>query len=236
MTGVDWSPLTRAIAARANIRYWWRDDDAVAQTDALDHLLRLSEDTQIPAHLAVIPGLLEPSLAPALQGTETRVLVHGWRHENHAPEWQKKAEFMRCGPAPVEEAAKGLRLLEDTFGPRCDPVFVPPWNRINATLFAPLAAVGYRGISAFAAPVDTTGLIQYNTHIDPIFWRGHRGLVDPDMLVAQTVSQITTHPHLPIGLLTHHLVHDRNVWNFCAAFLHVMRDAGAKPWTWESVS
>ena len=69
------------------------------------------------------------------------------------------------------------------------------------------------------------GLVQINTHIDPIFWRGTRGLVPPDTLVAQTVSLLRDRRQgradrdEPLGYLTHHLVHDADIWEFSRQFL-----------------
>ncbi|NRB05888.1 MAG: polysaccharide deacetylase, partial [Rhodobacteraceae bacterium] len=146
---IDWSPLRHAIKHAENPRFWWRDDDAVAQTNALDQMLRLSETLRTPVQIAVIPGLLEPSLAPALDGTTARVLVHGWTHTNHAPAGEKKAEFRRADTAAIDELSQGMNILATNFGGRLDPVFVPPWNRVSPALYTPLADAGYRAISTY---------------------------------------------------------------------------------------
>jgi hypothetical protein len=83
-----------------------------------------------------------------------------------------------------------------------------------------LAGSGYAGISAFGrrkAVHPGPGLVQVNTHLDPIDWHGTRVLIDPGRLIAMTAEAIALDE--PIGLLTHHLVHDEAVWRFCQAFL-----------------
>ncbi len=41
---------------------WWRDDDAVSVTPALETLLRFEQDYKVPLALAVIPGVLQDDL------------------------------------------------------------------------------------------------------------------------------------------------------------------------------
>ena len=106
---------------------------------------------------------------------------------------------------------------------------MPPWNRIAPELSA--AASGSRlsrlldasGIAARREPAP--GLRQINTHIDPIDWRGGRGLLPEDAIVARLAAAIAARldgdadADEPIGLLTHHLVHDEGVWRFCETLL-----------------
>src|SRR5271166_2217596 len=69
---------------------WWRDDDAVTPSRPLDRLLRVADE--VPVALAVIPGVVEPTLAGWLEHdapTSTRVLQHGWRHIDHDPGGKK---------------------------------------------------------------------------------------------------------------------------------------------------
>src|SRR5579859_3936699 len=72
--------------------FWWRDDDAVVATPALDRLLALTEG--VPIALAVIPGQAGIGLAARLAGVpNVAVLQHGWQHVNHAPAEEKKSEL-----------------------------------------------------------------------------------------------------------------------------------------------
>ena len=81
--------------------------------------------------------------------------------------------------APTPPRAYAL-AADGVFGQAASPVFVPPWNRIAPALLPRLRALGFRGLSTFrrsprrAQPAP--GLAQINTHLDPIDWRGGRGL------------------------------------------------------------
>ena len=82
----DWTDLAIELdhwtAAGRQASFWWRDDDAVAWTPALERLLARAEG--LPVALAVIPGEAEPALGEALAEFDgVRALQHGWRHENH---------------------------------------------------------------------------------------------------------------------------------------------------------
>lgn len=208
------------------ITFWWRDDDAVAASPDLEQLLELSHRHGVPLSLAVIPAALDPSLVTRLKAEEhVSVLAHGHSHANHAPPGIKKAEFGPHRPTDImaEEAGHGLKILRDSFPTQqIAPVFVPPWNRMDPTLPPLLPALGYRALSTFAerhAAEAALGLAQINTHLDPIDWHGSRSLTPPTILISGLVAAIARRLRgetaEPIGLLTHHLVHDREIWNFC---------------------
>jgi len=187
----DWSPLhaefDRWREAARRIPFWWRDDDAVEPTAALDRLLGLSDALELPVHLAVIPADASDGLARRLEGTQARVLTHGWAHENHAPQSEKKAEFRdhRSAEAMRDELVAGFERVSERFGAAFRPVFVPPWNRVSEGVIAMLPEVGYAAVSVFNA--RRTGF-EINTHIDPIDWRGTRSCVAPERLIALTVD------------------------------------------------
>lgn len=219
----QWRDLGREIP------FWWRDDDAIAATTALDQLLALSCETGVPVHLAVIPAFVEEGLKARLVDTDARVLQHGWAHENHAPKIEKKAEYRdhRSLDAMRAELLRGQEVLTSLFGARFSPVFVPPWNRISPELVAVLPDLGFSAVSTFNArptPFHT------NTHIDPINWREDRSAYPVETLVDQTVAVLKarrigdTDPTEPLGLLTHHLVHDPAIWAFTAEFLEAFNE------------
>lgn len=144
--------LDRVGQAGRRLPVWWRDDDAVRDTPALDRLFGLSRRFAIPVAVAAVPSLVDPSLAARLRAEpDARVLVHGWRHANHAPAGEKPAEF---GPhRPLTEMASELRrgreAIRSAFGNQALDVFVPPWNRIAPEASALLAEAGYTGLSTF---------------------------------------------------------------------------------------
>lgn len=240
---VDWTPLRRELARhRARgmaLRFWWRDDDATKPSAALDQLENTADALNVPVHLAIIPALAEASLAQHVKRSDHLVpIVHGWQHKNHAPSGQKKAEFGAVRSGAIAELQRALDQMRQLFGTGLVPVFVPPWNRIDPSYLAPLADAGYAGLSTFT-PRQTVyaanGLMQINTHIDPIDWRSTRGLKDPATLVAQTVEVLAARADgqsdssEPLGYLTHHLVHTADVWDFTQQFVSELLDGGALP-------
>ena len=234
----DWHPLraalARARAADLSVPIWWRDDDAIVPTPELDQLSELSERTRVPVHLAVISAHADRALASYLAGRpHLKALVHGWTHENQAEAGLKKSEFPTCDQATIKRAQSGIDRLRNLIGPDLLPVFVPPWNRMDLKLVNDLKRMGYFGLSTFGPRSTSLSLPQINTHIDPIFWRGHRGLVDPDLLIAQTVARMSARLEgredgsEPLGYLTHHLVHTPEIWDFSERFLGTLLEGGA---------
>jgi predicted glycosyltransferase len=221
--------LARAADAGRTLAFWWRDDDAVAATPALERLLAQARQSHFPVALAAVAGRVEPSLPARLAGeTLAEILVHGLAHANHAPPGEKKAEFGPHRPLPslVADAERALAEARARLGPRVLPVFVPPWNRVAPGLVASLPRLGYRGLSTFrarTAAAPAAGLVGVNTHLDPIDWHGTGSLRDPAALAADLARAVLDRvdgradPDEPIGLLTHHLVHDEAVWHWCAS-------------------
>ena len=239
---LDWSPLQSELAlwrsSHLPLEIWWRDDDAIAVTAALDQLCALAEDLGARAHLAIIPALAQDSLAAVVSWpAPCRAMVHGWAHQNHNPPDQKKAEFGAPRAGVSDDMQRGIDTLQMRLGPQVLPVFVPPWNRMDLTLARHLPGFGYRGLSAFGPRIQThaaPGVINLNTHIDPIDWRGTRGLVAPDTLIARVVSILQDRragrvdATEPLGYLTHHLIHDDPVWDFSRALLSELLAGGAQ--------
>jgi hypothetical protein len=219
--------LSRARDRDCPIGFWWRDDDASAHTPELDRLLGLAHRHKAGIALAAIPRRLERSLADRLNGEDAAfALVHGSSHANHAPPGEKKAEFGNHRPidAMAMEAAAALSMARDLLGAKLLPVFVPPWNRIAPSLISRLQGSGYEAVSTFrdrpaSNPVE--GLMQINTHIDPIDWHGTRSLAEPEDIVSILAGAVERRVEgvadrsEPIGFLTHHLVHDEAIWSFC---------------------
>jgi len=243
----DWSPLRTELAlwdkAGLNLPLWWRDDDAVQPTAQLDHLTAMAERFQIPVHLAVIPSPASLKLANAIRKTDHLIpVVHGWTHQSHAPKGQKKAEFGAHRPVAdmLAEATQSFDRMKTLFGTRLRPMFVPPWNRISGDLPAGLADIGYTSLSTFAPRRHShaaKGLARINTHLDPINWRGNRSLVDPGTLIHQITRMLqdrrtgAADNGEPFGLLTHHLVHDADIWAFTQAILTEFQRGPVLIWT-----
>lgn len=236
---VNWTPLRRMLATlRAEnhqLNIWWRDDDAVAPTTALEQLNTLSDGLDIPVHIAVIPASAKPELA-AFTRVHTNLvpLVHGWRHHNNAPAEAKKSEFGTPRPAGNREIQQAQARMRDLFGSSYLPVFVPPWNRLDPSFVPILKDAGFLGLSTFTPRTSDRKLLQINTHVDPVNWRGDRDLKNTDALVAETVSLLTARLEgihdatEPLGYLTHHLVHSPRVWEFTECYLTELLEGGAK--------
>lgn len=244
MNRFDWTPLRAALrtcrAQGVAVPFWWRDDDAVAPTRALDQLKALSQRVGIPVHLAIIPAHMDQTLPSALDPDQQIPVVHGWAHTDHSEGRTKKNEFLTPRPDALDETQRALSLMRARFGDDLRLMFVPPWNRIAPSVSDGLAQQGYTALSTFG-PRDTAsaapGLEIVNTHVDPIWWKGTRDLADPDQLIARAAAHLIARTNgdedadEPFGLLTHHLVHTDAIWAFTEGFLNEMQNGGATPWT-----
>ena len=222
--------LTERIARLADtenrVAFWWRDDDAVEPTPALERLIGLSEKYAVPLALAVIPKPVDPALADRVAKNKTvTVLQHGWAHINHQPAGEKKAELGDARPKEVvlDELAEGHDRLTELFDDRFQPVLVPPWNRIAPDVVERRKTYAWLiGLSTFG-PVLDEDPYQVNTHLDIIDWRGTRGFIGWqrawDVLDREIALRLDGASSEPIGLLTHHLVHDEACWDFLDTFL-----------------
>ena len=226
----DWTAFDAALEQYQGV-FWWRDDDAITDTDSLHRLMALADSVDAPLTLAVIPANLEASLPDAVAERNVTVAVHGWSHTNHAPVDEKKAEFRAHRPREVllNEAAEGKKRLDEAFGKQSLPLFIPPWNRMIEGL--ELSDIQYRGVSVFGQReiTDTNGLVRFDAHIDPIDWRGARSAIDLQIIINELADLMASKS--PIGIMTHHLVHDEAIWELITVLITRLKQAGA---TWGS--
>jgi hypothetical protein len=233
----DWDDLAREwdawAAAGRHPTLWWRDDDAVDVTPALEELRR---NARVPLALAVIPMAmdrpLQDRLGPYLRGWPmASVLQHGVGHLNHAEAGAKKSEFPATRPGSEIELALTVagNSLRDALGDAVLPVLTPPWNRIADPALALLPQLGFRGVSRFdewpyagmpARAAQFPNFREINTQVDVIDWRGSRGFVGEGAALGRLVAHLAARrredvdPQTPTGILTHHLVHDTATWRF----------------------
>jgi hypothetical protein len=236
----DWPDLTQELDAWATAgavaTLWWRDDDAVEPTPALEHLLDLSARHGLPLTLAVIPGRASLALAAriAVAGETIVPVQHGFAHRNHARPPARKTELGADRPAVVvcEELACGQARMAALFGARARPFLVPPWNRIDGGLIPSLAGLGYRALSTYdtcAAVLAAPGLAQVNCHLDIMRWSAPRGFAGDGVTLRRLLHHLrgrrggTMEAREPIGLLTHHAAHDAESWVFLDRLLSVLR-------------
>lgn len=227
----DWQPLIDELGrwrdAGRKAPFWLRDDDAIEPTPQLDRFLGVIGENDIPTLLAVIPANTGDPLKERLsKETLVTVGVHGWAHQNNSPPPAKKQELDLSRPRDtvVGELSNGFQKLEGLFGDRMAPILIPPWNRIAPDLIKELPGIGFKAVSSYGPPVDAA-LPFVNTNVDIIDWRGTRGVRETALLVGEIVGllQQAFAGGAPIGLLSHHLIHDDGAWTFLEKLFEVSR-------------
>lgn len=207
-------------------RFWWRDDDAGETCERLDRLLALGARRRVPLALAAIPARVDSALAERLRDAEgIRVLQHGYAHLNHAPPGRLRLELGgdRADDAILADLQRGLTAMQAQFGGAFSAVLVPPWNRIDDALIGGLAGIGFRGLSTHKARRSArpaAGLLQVNTHLDPVHWRGNNDFIGVYPAVAILVQHLIAKrdgyrdAEEPTGILSHHLAMNGATWEF----------------------
>lgn len=210
--------LDQAAEQSKTLTFWWRDDDAVTTTPALERLLGLARRHDLPLALAVIPKNADEALVARLaEEPRAAVLQHGWQHRNHAAPNEKKMELGAHRPLSVviDELGRGFERLGRLFPDAFLPVLVPPWNRIDAGVAAARHDIGLVGLSTYGpAPAGEAHWV--NTHLDIIDWRARGGLPRAaayGQLCREAERRLSGDAE-PLGILTHHLIHEEASWDF----------------------
>jgi hypothetical protein len=243
---LGWGDLTDELdlwaAEGRTAQLWWRDDDAGEAGPALLRLLDLSQACRLDLALAAVPAVAEAPLAQAVDGWPlVTVVQHGWAHRDHGVPGEPAVEVggTRSVADVLSEMRQGRERLEALFGSRFAPVLVPPWNRIEPPILPHLVGAGYRGLSTFGTRVQATpepGLVQVNTHLDILRWRGGVQFAGPEKVLRQLVGHLrdrrkrATDKDEPIGLLTHHRDHDPSAWEFLETLLRITGEHPAATW------
>jgi hypothetical protein len=234
--------LDRWTEAGQIARFWWRDDDAIEPTPALTRLLDLSDAHGIAVAVAVVPASASLRL-PAVFGPRKRaaVLQHGYAHRNHAAQGNPAVECGGERPVDdvIEELATGMRRLEEVLGDRAEPILAAPWNRIERPVLERLHEAGFRGASAYGPRrqmlVARNDVVLANAHVDPINWRERR-FAGREKALSSFLGELRARRETsadkaePIGLLTHHLDHDEDLWIFLEAFFQATARHSAARW------
>ncbi|MCL6414837.1 polysaccharide deacetylase family protein [Aestuariirhabdus sp. Z084] len=237
-----WQLLEQELAlwqqSGSRLSLWWRDDDATSDTPALEQLLNLSNRHQVPLSLAVIPKGLQPSLASRLKGyTKISCLLHGYDHSNYAPPEQRKQELGLHRPKQqvINSLVQGHQKLSKELGTAYHPVLVPPWNRISKALIDELSAVGLLGLSTLGPRNDQTDLTVNNVHIDLIDWK-QRCFAGEQRVLNQLVTHLRQRrlrqvdPLETTGIMSHHLAHDTQCWEFLHQLLALLQSHPCVRW------
>ena len=220
-------------------QFWLRDDDAIDVTPQLERLCAVAERYHVQIGLAVIPASIGPALPGFVRGHSAQVwpLAHGWTHTNHRVK-QPPGEFGEDRP---EEDVRGdlvdaLHAFKRAFPDR-STVFVPPYNHIAPMFVAALPDIGYCGLSSSPniwesrvvrtlannawlrlprLPVTST-FKRVDTHLDIIDWQA-RTAQSEDVVLHRMLGELRMRrkgslpADYPIGILSHHLVHDEAIW------------------------
>ena len=234
MSDPIWRPvlaeLDRLAERGRSVALWLRDDDAVTVTPALRRLTELCDRHGLPILLAVIPEQADRELAawvadhPILKPTQ-----HGIRHANHAPAGERARELrgLRSLEETIEGLAFGRAKLSTLFGARAADILVPPWNRIDPDVLPFLPAIGFTGLSTCGEPGPVpAGLAALPCTLDIIDWRNGQVCRPHDKLALRLAALLAEHgrEERPIGLLTHHLVHEEPAWLFLSDLLEQISD------------
>jgi hypothetical protein len=226
--------------AGREVRFWWRDDDAVRPDPALTRLLALSKRSGVPLALAVIPAQAEAAAFAALPGTVS-IIQHGSDHVNRAQGDEKKTEFAsaQAPQASIDRLAMARERLSDVTRGRLLPVLAPPWNRLPDALLPQLVGAGFRGLSRYGArraAQAVPGVAQVNTHADLIAWRAGRGFAGEEAVLGSAAAHLAAKREgradagEATGWLSHHAVHDEPAWAFLERLFETTRKAPGVRW------
>jgi hypothetical protein len=245
---VTWADLEAELArwrdAGEIATLWWRDDDAVSPTESLGRLLSIAPG--VPVSLAVIPGAANSELAKWLADhrsaprAEVTVLQHGWQHLNHSGDG-KKSEFPAQRPMSQvsSDLSAGWARLGELFGTSAMPVLVPPWNRFDDRFLGLLARSGITGISRASprrATRPTPGVIEANVHVDVVAWTDRRPFIGEQAALQGLLAHLQARRRRavsadePTGILTHHLILDRETEAFLDRLTAVSAAHSAVRW------
>lgn len=235
-------------------KYWVRDDDAIQVSADLKRLHDLATRHGIQIGLAVIPGKARPDLVDFLANSTRQFypMCHGWQHDNHSRS-NKPAEFGPDRPTSslILDARSALHTFNTLFR-SAKAIFVPPFNCATDALVRALPDIGYFAVSLMPSRVERTLLRlthelkwlprfripdfsnspRIDVHLDVINWKEMKAQ-DTEIIANQLLQNLRGRrlgilaADAPIGLLTHHLVHNEGIWDRCEEILEVLQSHNA---------
>lgn len=212
------------------LRVFFRDDDVDEDEVTLRRLLRLFLQRRIPINLGVIPGRLTAACAELLTQSinAAPALIelnqHGWLHINHEGGREREGRKCEFGPSrtyaeQLADIAQGQAQMNEAFGPRWFPVFIPPWNRCVEDTYRALDQLGFRALSAKQGSSVVTGyrFKEISITLDLFNWRGGASLRPADEIVDELTLRLGRQQ--TIGVMLHHKVMDERAWAFMDSLL-----------------
>lgn len=209
----DWLDPVRAAldAAPTPVQFFFRDDDAGWDDDALWRLLDRCQSNGVHIDLAVIPIELDAALATALcdraSSGSVHLHQHGFRHVNHEADG-RKFEFgpSRSHDEQLADIAQGRAAIVSQLHPYVEPIFTPPWNRCTDQTAAALANLGFEVLSRdhTAVPFGLAELAEVPVTVD-WFAKAKSEPWTRDCVVNEISKQIVESER-PIGVMLHHAI------------------------------
>ncbi len=206
---------------------WWRDDDAREPTWQLDRLMESRRE--LPLTLAVIPDVDPTPLANRLSSVAgVTIAQHGIHHTNHLPSGGPRSEFPQDATQAAINgavAAGRARLVAAGLPPL---IFVPPWNEASDRLIEAIKAAKYDTYSVGITGKAHDGLKHIGAQVDILRWKGEPKFRGKYRILNALRRQLEARRGMgafeePIGILTHHLVHDPEAWAFVDWFVEFSR-------------
>jgi peptidoglycan/xylan/chitin deacetylase (PgdA/CDA1 family) len=231
---------------------WVRDDDATDVTEALNQLERIARRFSIQIGLAVIPAKVEQALITHLEPRSEAFypMCHGYMHTDHGTEGNP-SEF--GDDRPLAALAEEARLASAAFSThfRRPPVFVPPYSSISPHLERRLTQFGFKRLSNIPTKTQrglaklhrsisrlprlprylAMAVPNVDIHVDVIDW-GANSAKSSHQVASELLGELRMRrkgyipPHIPIGVLTHHLVHNGLIWQ---SFEELLENLAAEP-------
>jgi hypothetical protein len=242
---MDWGDLTRELDFWLEegrvAQFWWRDDDAAEPLPALARLLDLAAPFELELGLAVVPQWATEALAEELRKRpHVAVLQHGFAHVDHGAGGRAvECGGVRATGEVLAELRAGGERLQRLFGGRFANILAPPWNRIDPKVAVRLEECGFAGLSTFgprAGRPHPPGMKIVNAHVDPLDWRRGGRFAGEAKALSGIIGELRARrtrmaeADEPLGLLTHHLKHDADAWEFLAHLLETTHKHAAADW------
>ena len=223
-------------------RFWWRDDDAIAPTPALTQLLDLSDAHRIEVAVAVIPATASDALAgrassradtPRSCSTamRTRTMRRPASRRSNAA---ASGRSTRCS-ASSARAGGGSQSCSARAPSRSSP---RRGTASSGRCSTRLGEAGFRGASAYgprardgrgARPRRRQCACRSDELARAPLRRRRQGAERRSRRAQGAARRGATEADEPLGLLTHHLDHDAELWDFLDDFFRATTRASGRP-------